>query len=170
MSEVYRSSATIFSNNCRSSRPAGALQPGQREGTYAAESAKIHDLSFGRKRLQLSEVLNGSHHLAGVAVLVVVPGHDLNNRRYVIFSPFSSVFRVFFSYRYSSRNVRCRTSFLQFLWTNRTRFLIDIFVSANESVSAICGSIKNSKLKFVYVILKAFYQLHTFSPICRTLA
>ena len=28
--------------------------------------------------LQLSEVLNGADHLAGVAVLVVVPGHDLH--------------------------------------------------------------------------------------------
>ena len=29
-------------------------------------------------RLQLGEVLDGANHLAGVAVLVVVPGHDLN--------------------------------------------------------------------------------------------
>ena len=130
----------------------------------------FYAIASGRFRLQLSEVLNGADHLAGVAVLVVVPGNDLDNRRYVIFCLFSSVFLVFFSYRYSSRNVRCRTSFLQFLWTNRTRFLIDIFVSANESVSAMCGSMKNSKLKFVYVILKAFYRLHTFSPICRTSA
>ena len=29
-------------------------------------------------RLQLREVLDGANHLAGVAVLVVVPGDDLN--------------------------------------------------------------------------------------------
>ncbi len=28
--------------------------------------------------LQLSEVLDGANHLAGVAVLIVVPGHNLN--------------------------------------------------------------------------------------------
>ena len=28
--------------------------------------------------LQLGEVLDGADHLAGVAVLVVIPGHDLN--------------------------------------------------------------------------------------------
>ena len=35
-----------------------------------------HTLSRGE--LQLSEVLDGANHLAGVAILVVVPGHNLN--------------------------------------------------------------------------------------------
>ena len=33
--------------------------------------------SLDSLELQLSEVLDGANHLAGVAVLVVVPGHDL---------------------------------------------------------------------------------------------
>ena len=33
---------------------------------------------MGRSLLQLSEVLNGTNHLAGVGVLVIVPGNYLN--------------------------------------------------------------------------------------------
>ena len=33
--------------------------------------------SLDSTELQLSEVLDGANHLAGVAVLVVVPGHNL---------------------------------------------------------------------------------------------
>ena len=32
----------------------------------------------GSPQLQLSEVLDGANHLRGVAVLVVVPGHNLH--------------------------------------------------------------------------------------------
>ena len=62
---------------------------------------------------QLREVLDGADHLAGVAVLVVVPGHDLNLIGVVAatlnFCTFPSGSSQFRNNSYSTRTYRCRT-------------------------------------------------------------
>ena len=61
----------------------------------------------------LSEVLNGTNHLRGVGVLVVVPRHDLNLIGVVvaalIFCAFPSSSSQFCNNSYSTRTYRCRT-------------------------------------------------------------
>ena len=61
----------------------------------------------------LSEVLNGTNHLRGVGVLVVVPGHDLNLIGVVAatlnFCTFPSSSSQFRNNSYSTRTYRCRT-------------------------------------------------------------
>ena len=69
-----------------------------------------------RSRTQLavlSEVLNGTDHLRGVGVLVVVPRHDLNLIGVVAatlnFCTFPSNSSQFRNNSYSTRTYRCRT-------------------------------------------------------------
>ena len=61
----------------------------------------------------LSEVLNGTDHLRGVGVLVVVPRHDLNLICVVVatlnFRTFPSSSSQFRNNSYSTRPYRCRT-------------------------------------------------------------
>ena len=71
---------------------------------------------FGRSGTQLavlSEVLNGTDHLRGVGVLVVVPRHDLNLIGVVAatlnFCTFPSSSSQFRNNSYSTRTYRCRT-------------------------------------------------------------
>ena len=40
---------------------------------YAGETTSLH-----LRLTQLGEILDGANHLAGVAVLVVIPGHNLH--------------------------------------------------------------------------------------------
>ena len=73
-------------------------------------------LDAAQEKLQsavLSEVLNGTNHLRGVGVLVVVPGHDLNLIGVVAatlnFCTFPSSSSQFCNNSYSTRTYRCRT-------------------------------------------------------------
>ena len=63
--------------------------------------------------LQLREILDRAHHLAGVRILVVVPGHDLNLIGVVAatlnFCTFPSSSSQFCNNSYSTRTYRCRT-------------------------------------------------------------
>ena len=67
----------------------------------------------GTQSAVLSEVLNGTDHLRGVGVLVVVPGHDLNLTGVVAatlnFCTFPSSSSQFRNNSYSTRTYRCRT-------------------------------------------------------------
>ena len=67
----------------------------------------------GTQLAVLSEVLNGTDHLRGVGVLVVVPGHDLNLIGVVAatlnFCTFPSSSSQFRNNSYSTRTYRCRT-------------------------------------------------------------
>ena len=67
----------------------------------------------GTQSAVLSEVLNGTDHLRGVGVLVVVPGHDLNLIGVVAatlnFCTFPSSSSQFRNNSYSTRTYRCRT-------------------------------------------------------------
>ena len=67
----------------------------------------------------LSEVLDGTDHLRGVGVLVVVPGHDLNLIGVVAatlnFHTFPSSSSQFCNNSYSTRTYRCRTKTVLFV-------------------------------------------------------
>ena len=67
----------------------------------------------GTQSAVLSEVLNGTDHLRGVGVLVVVPRHDLNLIGVVAatlnFCTFPSSSSQFRNNSYSTRTYRCRT-------------------------------------------------------------
>ena len=70
-------------------------------------------LSVRTRLAVLSEVLNGTDHLRGVGVLVVVPRHDLNLIGVVAatlnFRTFPSSSSQFCNNSYSTRSYRCRT-------------------------------------------------------------
>jgi len=91
-----------------SAKSALSLASHKRKGAVKLYSA--------RKELRsavLSEVLNGTDHLRGVGVLVVVPGHDLNLIGVVAatlnFRTFPSSSSQFRNNSYSTRTYRCRT-------------------------------------------------------------
>ena len=71
------------------------------------------DRRSGTQSAVLSEVLNGTDHLRGVGVLVVVPRHDLNLIGVVAatlnFCTFPSSSSQFCNNSYSTRPYRCRT-------------------------------------------------------------
>jgi len=91
-----------------SAKSALSLASHKRKGAVKLYSA--------RKELRsavLSEVLNGTDHLRGVGVLVVVPRHDLNPIGVVAatlnFCTFPSSSSQFRNNSYSTRTYRCRT-------------------------------------------------------------
>ena len=72
MEEPQKKGCKNFQNGCRT-----------RSGLFVVEQDKLqstnHSIFIAATRSAvLSEVLNGTNHLRGVGVLVVVPGHDLN--------------------------------------------------------------------------------------------
>ena len=71
------------------------------------------DRRLGTQSAVLSEVLNGTNHLRGVGVLVVVPRHDLNLIGVVAatlnFCTFPSSSSQFCNNSYSTTAYRCRT-------------------------------------------------------------
>ena len=76
-------------------------------------AVKLYSAQEKLRSAVLSEVLNGTDHLRGVGVLVVVPGHDLNligvvaaTLNFYTFPSSSSQFR---NNSYSTRTYRCRT-------------------------------------------------------------
>ena len=76
-------------------------------------AVKLYSAQEKLQSAVLSEVLNGTDHLRGVGVLVVVPGHDLNligvvaaTLNFYTFPSSSSQFR---NNSYSTRTYRCRT-------------------------------------------------------------
>ena len=76
-------------------------------------AVKLYSAQEKLRSAVLSEVLNGTDHLRGVGVLVVVPGHDLNLIGVVAatlnFCTFPSSSSQFRNNSYSTRTYRCRT-------------------------------------------------------------
>jgi hypothetical protein len=76
-------------------------------------AVKLYSAQEKLQSAVLSEVLNGTDHLRGVGVLVVVPGHDLNLIGVVAatlnFCTFPSSSSQFRNNSYSTRTYRCRT-------------------------------------------------------------
>ena len=76
-------------------------------------AVKLYSAQEKLRSAVLSEVLNGTNHLRGVGVLVVVPGHDLNLIGVVAatlnFCTFPSSSSQFRNNSYSTRTYRCRT-------------------------------------------------------------
>ena len=76
-------------------------------------AVKLYSTQEKLRSAVLSEVLNGTNHLRGVGVLVVVPRHDLNLIGVVAatlnFRTFSSSSSQFRNNSYSTRTYRCRT-------------------------------------------------------------
>ena len=76
-------------------------------------AVKLYSAQEKLRSAVLSEVLNGTDHLRGVGVLVVVPGHDLNLIGVVAatlnFCTFPSSSSQFRNNSYSTRPYRCRT-------------------------------------------------------------
>ena len=76
-------------------------------------AVKLYSAQEKLRSAVLSEVLNGTDHLRGVGVLVVVPGHDLNLIGVVVatlnFCTFLSSSSQFCNNSYSTRTYRCRT-------------------------------------------------------------
>ena len=76
-------------------------------------AVKLYSAQEKLRSAVLSEVLNGTDHLRGVGVLVVVPGHDPNLTGFVAatlnFCTFSSSSSQFRNNSYSTRTYRCRT-------------------------------------------------------------
>ena len=76
-------------------------------------AVKLYSAQEKPRSAVLSEVLNGTDHLRGVGVLVVVPGHDLNLIGVVAatlnFRTFPSSSSQFRNNSYSTRTYRCRT-------------------------------------------------------------
>src|SRR5699024_10625814 len=76
-----RSKRDWSSDVCSSDLPPGpkVQRRGNKKGPPARKlAALIRSLEYPPYLAVLSEVLDGADHLRGVAVLVVVPGHDLN--------------------------------------------------------------------------------------------
>ena len=75
-------------------------------------AVKLYSAQEKLRSAVLSEVLNGTDHLRGVGVLVVVPGHDLNLIGVVAatlnFCTFPSSSSQFHNNSYSTRTYRCR--------------------------------------------------------------
>ena len=92
----------------RSAKSALSLASHKRKGAVKLSSAQEK-----LRSAVLSEVLNGTDHLRGVGVLVVVPGHDLNLIGVVAatlnFCTFPSSSSQFRNNSYSTRTYRCRT-------------------------------------------------------------
>ena len=76
-------------------------------------AVKLYSAQEKLRSAVLSEVLNGTNHLRGAGVLVVVPGHDLNLIGVVAatlnFCTFPSSSSQFRNNSYSTRTYRCRT-------------------------------------------------------------
>ena len=76
-------------------------------------AVKLYSAQEKLRSAVLSEVLNGTDHLRGVGVLVVVPRHDLNLIGVVAatlnFCTFPSSSSQFCNNSYSTRPYRCRT-------------------------------------------------------------
>ena len=76
-------------------------------------AVKLYSAQEKLRSAVLSEVLNGTDHLRGVGVLVVVPRHDLNLVGVVAatlnFCTFPSSSSQFRNNSYSTRTYRCRT-------------------------------------------------------------
>ncbi len=76
-------------------------------------AVKLYSAQEKLRSAVLSEVLNGTDHLRGVGVLVVVPRHDLNLIGVVAatlnFCTFPSSSSQFRNNSYSTRPYRCRT-------------------------------------------------------------
>ena len=76
-------------------------------------AVKLYSAQEKLQSAVLSEVLNGTDHLRGVGVLVVVPRHDLNLIGVVAatlnFCTFPSSSSQFRNNSYSTRTYRCRT-------------------------------------------------------------
>ena len=92
----------------RSTKSAPSLASHKRKG-----AVKLYSAQEKLRSAVLSEVLNGTNHLRGVGVLVIVPGHDLNLIGVVAatlnFCTFPSSSSQFRNNSYSTRPYRCRT-------------------------------------------------------------
>ncbi len=77
------------------------------------DAVKLYSAQEKLRSAVLSEVLNGTDHLRGVGVLVVVPRHDLNligiAAATLNFCTFPSSSLQFRNNSYSTRTYRCRT-------------------------------------------------------------
>ena len=99
--------STLSRPKC-SAKSALSLASHKRKG-----AVKLYSAQEKLRSAVLSEVLNGTNHLRGVGVLVVVPGHDLNLIGVVAatlnFYTFPSSSSQFCNNSYSIRTYRCRT-------------------------------------------------------------
>ncbi len=99
---------SILSRPKWSAKSALSLASHKRKG-----AVKLYSAQEKLRSAVLSEVLNGTDHLRGVRVLVVVPGHDLNLIGVVAatlnFRTFPSSSSQFRNNSYSTRTYRCRT-------------------------------------------------------------
>ena len=92
----------------KSAKSAPSLALHKRKG-----AVKLYSAQEKLRSAVLSEVLNGTNHLRGVGVLVVVPRHNLNLIGVVAatlnFHTFPSSSSQFCNNSYSTRTYRCRT-------------------------------------------------------------
>ena len=99
---------SALSHPKQSAKNALSLASHKRKG-----AVKLYSAQEKLRSAVLSEVLNGTNHLRGVGVLVVVPGHDLNLIGVVAatlnFCTFPSSSSQFRNNSYSTRTYRCRT-------------------------------------------------------------
>ena len=99
---------SALSHPKQSAKNALSLASHKRKG-----AVKLYSAREKLRSAVLSEVLNGTDHLRGVEVLVVVPGHDLNLIGVVAatlnFRTFPSSSSQFRNNSYSTRTYRCRT-------------------------------------------------------------
>ena len=97
-------------------------------------AVKLYSAQEKLQSAVLSEVLNGTNHLRGVRVLVVVPGHDLNLIGVVAatlnFCTFPSSSSQFRNNSYSTRTYRCRTKTGLFVLRSISR----LSVICNDSI------------------------------------
>ena len=107
MEEPQKKGCKNLYNGCRT-----------KSGLFVVEQDKLQSTNHlifiaATRSAVLSEVLNGTDHLRGVGVLVVVPGHDLNLIGVVAatlnFCAFPSISSQFRNISYSTRTYRCRT-------------------------------------------------------------
>ncbi len=99
---------STLSHPKRSAKSALSLASHKRKG-----AVKLYSAQEKLRSAVLSEVLNGTNHLRGVGVLVVVPRHDPNLTGVVAatlnFCAFPSISSQFRNISYSTRTYRCRT-------------------------------------------------------------
>ena len=99
---------SALSHPKQSAKNALSLASHKRKG-----AVKFYSAQEKLRSAVLSEILNGTDHLKGVGVLVVVPGHDLNLIGVVAatlnFCTFPSGSSQFRNNSYSTRTYRCRT-------------------------------------------------------------
>ena len=112
LSDHYKWIAPFYESTL--SRPKWSAKSALSLASHKRKGAvKLYSAQEKLRSAVLSEVLNGTDHLRGVGVLVVVPGHDLNLTGVVAatlnFCTFPSSSSQFRNNSYSTRTYRCRT-------------------------------------------------------------